>query len=157
MQSPVVPANTSGRTRAVEGGRGPLRLAALALLLGGAAPGADAPRYPADSVLLLIAPWCAPCHAELARLDTIAAAARPRAVRVFMVEDGARAAAMWRRVPDAYRWTPPDGEVRRYRTDALARAAGLPFAIATDAQGRICATRDGGMDAARVVALIRAC
>lgn len=134
-----------------------MRLAALALLLVGAAPAADTPRYPPDSVLLLIAPWCAPCHAELARLDTIAAAARPRAVRVFMVEDGARAAAMWRRVPDAYRWTPPDGEVRRYRADALARAAGLPFAIATDARGRVCAARDGGMDATRVVALTAKC
>lgn len=143
--------------RAVEGGCSPLRLAALVLALGAAAPVADTPRYPADSVLLLIAPWCAPCHAELARLDTIAAAARPRAVRVFMVEDGARAAAMWRRVPEAYRWTPPDGEVRRYRTDALGRAAGLPFAIATDARGRVCATRDGGMDATRVVALVRGC
>ncbi|WP_335308823.1 hypothetical protein [Sphingomonas phyllosphaerae] len=130
---------------------------ALTLVLGAAAPAPEAPRYPADTVLLLVAPWCAPCHAELARLDTIAAAARSRAVRVFMVEDGARAAAMWRRVPEAYRWTPPDGEVRRYRTDALARAAGLPFAIATDARGHVCATRDGGMDAVRVVALVGAC
>ncbi|MEH3124085.1 MAG: hypothetical protein PGN16_19320, partial [Sphingomonas phyllosphaerae] len=96
-------------------------------------------------------------HTELARLDAIAAAARPRAVRVFMVEDGTRAAAMWRRVPEAYRWTPPAGEVHRYRTDALARAAGLPFAIATDAHGRICATSGGGLDAARAMALVKAC
>ena len=136
-----------------------MRLAALVLVLvlGAAAPADDPPRYPPDTVLLLVAPWCAPCHAELARLDTIAAAARPRAVRVFMVEDGARAAAMWQRVPAAYRWTPPDGELRRYRTDALARTAGLPFAIATDARGRVCATRGGGLDAARVVALVREC
>lgn len=119
---------------------------------------ADAPpRYPSDTVLLLVAPWCAPCHGEIARLDTIAAAARPRAVRVFMVEDGAPARAMWRSVPDAYRWTPPAGEERRYRSDALARAAGLPFGIATDAQGRVCAMRSGGLDAARVAALVAAC
>ena len=114
-------------------------------------------RYPRDSVLLLVAPWCAPCHAELARLDAIAAAARPRAVRVFMVDDGPRAAAMWRRVPDAYRWAPLAGEERRYRSDALARTAGLPFSMATDARGQVCAMRGGGMDAARVATLVKAC
>lgn len=132
-------------------------MAALVLVLGAAAPAADAPRYPPDSVLLLVAPWCAPCHAELARLDAIAAAAWPRAVRVFMVEDGARAAAMWRRVPEAYRWTPPAGEERRYRVDALGRTAGLPFSIATNSRGQVCAGRGGGMDAARVAALVKAC
>ena len=73
-----------------------------------------------------------------------------------MVVEAARHHGL-RRVPDAYRWTPPEGEVRRYRADALARAAGLPFAIATDARGRVCATRAGGMDATRVVALVGAC
>lgn len=124
-----------------------------------ALPAAPAPdvRYPPDSVLLLVAPWCAPCHAELARLDAIAVGARPRAVRVFMVDEGPRAAAMWRGVPAGYRWTPPAGEERRYRADALARTAGLPFSLATDAHGRVCAARGGGMDAARVKVLVTGC
>ncbi len=170
MKPPFVAANTSRPPRAVEGGSGPKRtiaprfvatlaaLATLATLAALPASAAEPPlRYPPDSVLLLVAPWCAPCHAELARIDTIAAAARPRAVRVFMVEDGPRARAMWRNVPDAYRWTPPAGEEHRYRSDALARTPGLPFGIATDVRGRVCATRGGGIDAARVVALVAAC
>ncbi|KQN89813.1 hypothetical protein ASE95_16700 [Sphingomonas sp. Leaf231] len=116
-----------------------------------------APHYPPDTVLLLVAPWCAPCHAELARLDAIAAAARPHAVRVFMVADGAGARAMWQRVPEAYRWTPPDGEARRYRADAMGRTPGLPFSIATDARGRVCATHGGGLDAPRAARLVAAC
>jgi thiol-disulfide isomerase/thioredoxin len=164
MKPPFVAANTSRPARAVEGGSAPNRaiaprfVAALAALAALPASAAEPPlRYPPDSVLLLVAPWCAPCHAELARIDAIAAAARPRAVRVFMVEDGPRARAMWRDVPDSYRWTPPAGEERRYRGDALARTAGLPFGIATDARGRVCATRGGGMDAARVAALVEGC
>jgi thiol-disulfide isomerase/thioredoxin len=114
-------------------------------------------RYPAGSVLLLVAPWCAPCHAEISRLDAIAQAAKPRAVRVFMVEDGPRAQAMWRGVPAVYRWTPPANEERRYRSDAMSRAAGLPFGFVTDASGRVCAAKGGGMDAERVGLLIADC
>lgn len=152
-----MPANTSRRARAVEGAKVAVAML-LALLCAPPARAAPAEvHYPANSVLLLVAPWCAPCHAELARLDTIAAAARPRAVRVFMVDDGPRAAAMWRRVPDVYRWTPPAGEERRYRADAMARTVGLPFGMATDARGRVCATDGGGMDAARIRMLVQAC
>lgn len=154
----MVAANTSWRARAVERGwRVALSAIATIAMLAPAQAGEMAPPYPANSVLLLVAPWCAPCHGELARLGEIAAAARPRRVRVFMVEDGARARAMWARVPEGYRWTPPDGEARRFRADALGRAVGLPFSMATDARGRICAARGGGMDAARVAALVAAC
>ncbi|WP_394646662.1 hypothetical protein [uncultured Sphingomonas sp.] len=159
MVPPSVATNSPRRARAVEWKRGAARsLSLVAAVLGGgaAAPAGDL-AYPPDSVLLLVAPWCAPCHAELARLDTIAAAARPQRLRVFMVDDGAGAGAMWRRVPDGYRWTPPAGEERRYRADALARTPGLPFSLATDARGRVCAMRGGGMDAARVAALVGAC
>lgn len=114
-------------------------------------------RYPAGSVLLLVAPWCAPCHAEITRLDAIAQAAKPRTVRVFMVEDGPRAHAMWRNVPSIYRWTPPTGEERRYRADAMSLAAGLPFGFVTDASGRVCAAKGGGLDAERVGLLIAEC
>lgn len=129
---------------------------AIACAMPAAAASGDL-RYPPDSVLLLVAPWCAPCHAELARLDALATAARPKTVRVFMVDDGPRAAAMWRRVPDAYRWVPSAGEERRYRSDALSRTVGLPFGMATDARGRICAARGGGMDAVKVAALVKEC
>lgn len=113
--------------------------------------------YPADTVLLLVAPWCAPCHAELARLDTIAAAARPLAVRVLAVEDNPRARAMLARVPERQRWSPPEAEARRTRADALGRAGGLPFSLATDGAGRVCAGQGGGLDAARTAALVAKC
>lgn len=120
---------------------------------GAAEPGA----YPADTVLLLVAPWCAPCHAELARLDAIAAAARPLAVRVLAVEDNPRARAMLARVPEWQRWSPPEPDARRTRADALGRAGGLPFSLVTDAAGRVCAGQGGGLDAARTAALVAKC
>lgn len=131
---------------------------AFALASAGAAVDAESPlRYPPDTVLLLVAPWCAPCHAELARLDTIVAAAHPAAVRVVAVEDDARARAMVRGVAANHRWTPPDPDAPRYRADLLARAAGLPFSVATDAGGRICAGVAGGLNPARVAALLARC
>lgn len=118
---------------------------------------ADPPRYPPDSVVLVVAPWCAPCHAELARLDGIAAAAAPRAVRVFLAEQGPRAEAMVRGVVPDRRWRPPGDAWRHARADLMARTPGLPFSIVTDGAGAICAQTGAGLDALRVRALIARC
>jgi len=143
-----------------------LAVVLLAGILTAAADGAGAvagnvpdgaPGYPPRSVLLLVAPWCAPCHAEVARLDALAAAATPLSVRVLLVDQGARARAMVRDVPSAQRWEPPADAWRRARADLMARTPGLPFSVVTDGQGRICAATGGGLTPERVRALIRRC
>lgn len=114
-------------------------------------------RYPPDTLLLLVAPWCAPCHGELARLDAIVAAARPLTVQVVAIEDNPRARAMVGGVAPRRRWTPPEDDARRYRADLMARAAGLPFSVATDAAGHVCAGVGGGLNDARIAALLARC
>jgi len=133
-------------------------IVALAAAMLGTAAGADAPSpFPPGVVLMLVAPWCAPCHGEIARADALAAAARPHALLVMAMDDGPRARAMVRRVAPALRWEPAADTMRRARADALERAAGLPYSIATDDRGRICADRRGGLDDARVRDLVARC
>jgi thiol-disulfide isomerase/thioredoxin len=129
----------------------------LIALINGAAAAEPAPRYPERTVLLLVASWCAPCYAELARLDDIAAAARPLQVRVLLVDDGARSRAMVRGINAARRWEPKGGELSRIRADIWRRTAGLPFSVVTDSEGRICGEQSGGLDARRTLALVKRC
>ena len=137
------------------------RGAALALffiaLTNSAAAAAPAPQYPERTLLLLVASWCAPCYAELARLDEIARAARPFQVRVLLVDDGARSRAMVRGIDAARRWEPPGDEMRRVRSDIWQRTAGLPFSVVTDSKGRVCAEQNGGLDSGRTLALVKRC
>ena len=125
--------------------------------IGTAAAGELAPIYPSDTVLLLIAPWCAPCYGELARLDEIAAAAGPRAVRVMLIEDGPRATAMVRALRPEQVWTASPRQMRQARADLLERAVGLPYSIVTDARGAVCAGQGGGLDRARTALLVKRC
>ena len=129
----------------------------LTLLAGNASSTGAAPRYPRNALVLFVAPWCAPCYGELARLDDIAAAARPRQVRVLLVEEGARASAMVRTVEASRRWALPAREMRRVRADVWLRTGGLPYSVATDDEGRICAEQKGGLDPARTRQLVERC
>jgi thiol-disulfide isomerase/thioredoxin len=137
------------------------RRLATALLLGALTSGAAAAEpmllYPKNTVLLLVAPWCAPCYGELARLDDIAAAARPLQVRVLLVEDGARARAMVRGVAPSRRWEPAADQMRRVRADLWTRTRGLPYTAVTNRNGEICAEQKGGLDPARTHALVERC
>ena len=137
------------------------RGAALALcvmaLTNSAAAADPAPHYPERTLLLLVASWCAPCYAELARLDDIASAARPFHVRVLLVDDGPRSRAMVRGINAARRWEPQTDEMRRVRADVWQRTSGLPFSVVTDSKGRICAEQSGGLDTARTLALVKRC
>jgi thiol-disulfide isomerase/thioredoxin len=137
------------------------RRLATAFLLGALASGAEAAEpillYPKNTLLLLVAPWCAPCYGELARLDDIAAAARPLQVRVLLVDDGIRARAMVRGVPSSHRWEPAADEMRRVRADLWTRTRGLPYTVVTDRHGKICAEQKGGLDPARTRALVERC
>ena len=129
----------------------PLRwLRALAALsLTAWAPPAGPPR----TIILFVADWCAPCHAEVERLPEIVAAARPWRVLVAQ-GDAAPDDRLLARVPADRRWTPPDGAARRA---FLSATAGLPYAVALDAAGRICADTRRGLDGARAALLVTAC
>jgi thiol-disulfide isomerase/thioredoxin len=115
------------------------------------------PDYPANSVLLFVAAWCAPCRAELKRLDEIATAARPKAVRVVSFDNTERTEAMLRGIPLERMWR-PTALTRKVMIDDLeTRTAGLPFALATDERGQPCGESRRGLDAARTRALIADC
>jgi len=123
----------------------------------GAGAAAPASPLPSDTVLLLVAPWCAPCYGELARIEALSVAARPRALQVMLMDDGARARAMVRRVPPALRWEPEPATLREARAMVAERSAGLPYSVATDDTGRICAEQHGGLDPDRVRSLGARC
>ncbi len=142
-----------------------LRAIPLVILLSAAAPPTSAPaaprvgeqHYPPRTIIMLVAAWCAPCRGELARLDEIAAAAGGRPIEVLAIDDSAATQRMLRLVDPARVWRPDVAERARLRAALLARTAGLPYAVATDAHGVICADTDGGLDAARTIALVRRC
>jgi hypothetical protein len=129
----------------------------VAAIAGAAEPPPTAVALPPNTLLLLVAPWCAPCWSELARLDGLAAAAAPLNLRVLAMEDGPRARAMVADLPAPRRWAPAPTDRNVVRAALWARTPGLPFTVATDARGRICAERGGGLDPARARALARSC
>lgn len=119
-------------------------------------PVRDDPRLPPRSVIVLVASWCAPCRGELARLDTIAPAIGGRTLRVLAIDDSAATARMLRVIDPARVWR-PDAGVDHVRALLLARTAGLPFSVVTDARGAVCAQGNGGLDAHRAAALVQHC
>lgn len=131
-----------------------LRLA-LPLVAGGAAPAE--PAYPPRAVVLFVADWCAPCHAEVARLPEIAAAAGAWTVLVADGDAPARPGRLARGVKAERRWTPDPATAAAIRRDLFADIAGLPYAVAFDAAGRRCADTRRGLDAARTRALLERC
>jgi hypothetical protein len=130
---------------------------ATAAMLGAAEQPPPPLKLPPNTLLLLVAPWCAPCWSELARLEELAAAAAPMDARVLSMEDGPRARAMIAELPARRRWAPAANERDAVRATLWARTPGLPFSVATDGRGRICAERGGGLDLAGARALVRSC
>lgn len=118
-------------------------------------PTADPP--PRETVLLFVASWCAPCHAELARLDALSVAARPYAVRVVGYDDTPATRQMLARVAPAQRWQPEPSARGTAIAALFAGSAGLPFSAAVDAQGRRCATHRGGLTATAVREMAARC
>ncbi len=133
-----------------------VRAAGVSLLIG-AAPSPAGERYPPRSVLLFVASWCAPCHAEIGRIDAIATAAVPYRVLVVPIDAGRATDAMMRRVPVGQRWTPGAVRIAEIRADLFGDTAGLPFSVAIDRDGRRCATTRGGLGPARVAVMVAAC
>lgn len=128
----------------------------ICLLFAGAAPAVEPP-WPSDAVVLVIAGWCAPCHREVTQLDAIAAAAGGRRVQVIGIDQSPGTRALLARVPAARRWLPSPAERSALREAVYAASAGLPYAVATDRRGRVCADARLGLDAARTRALVAQC
>ena len=137
------------------------RIVRLGMILAGLAmapaSSAQAERYPPNSILLFVASWCAPCHAELARLPAITRGARPYAVLVVAYDDSAGTRAMVRGVPPAQHWRPGAELRRRMTRELLAETAGLPFSVAIDGEGRVCGSARKGLDGATAQALVAGC
>ncbi|WP_211275769.1 TlpA family protein disulfide reductase [Sphingomonas mucosissima] len=122
-----------------------------------AAQAGPAGPYPPNTVLLLVASWCAPCHAELAQLEAISKAASPFAVRVMLVDDSRHSRRMVAAIPPQRQWAPDPSAMTAARKDLLARTPGLPYAVAIGAGGQPCADHRGGIDPQRVKSLVAQC
>lgn len=122
-----------------------------------AAQAGSAGPYPANTVLLLVASWCAPCHSELAQLEAIARAAWPFAIRVMLVDDSRHGRRMVAALAPHRQWAPDPSAMAAARKDLLARTPGLPYAVAIGPGGQPCADHRGGIDPARVKTLIARC
>lgn len=134
-----------------------LLCAALSAALPVPLPAQATVELPPRTILLFVAEWCAPCHAEVARLDEIAAAARPFRVLVVSLDEDRAAARMLREVDPDRRWRPGRAALAGARERLLANVPGLPYSVAVDADGRVCGDSRRGMDAGRTRALMRAC
>ncbi len=127
-----------------------LSLPLAALLLGAT----EAPEAgPKESILLMVASWCAPCHAELRRLGEISGAAAPWSVRVVPHDDDWATMAMMEGVPKGQRLMADRATIEQW----TGQTRGLPFSVAVDADGKVCGRVRGGLDGAKARALILAC
>lgn len=132
-------------------------MAALLLAAAPAPVGAAAPTYPARTILLFVASWCAPCHGEIAALPRLTEAAGPWRVLVVPIDRGRATAAMVQGVPVAQRWAPDAVQMAAMREDLFGGTAGLPFSVAVGGDGRPCGVHRGVLRAERVVALRAGC
>lgn len=136
---------------------GSMKWLGISLLLLAPPAAAQADRYPPQSVLLFVASWCAPCHAELARLPSITQAAKPFRVLVVPFDDTQATRSMLEAAPAPQRWH-PDRAMRRQLAKAVSvETSGLPFSMVTDRNGRACATARQGIDAAAATAMVARC
>lgn len=128
-----------------------------ALLLAAGSAGATPTAYPARTILLFVASWCAPCHGEIAALPRLREAAVPWRVLVVPIDRGRATAAMMAGVPVAERWVPDAAAMAAMRAELFGGTAGLPFSVAIGGDGRPCGVHRGVLSAARVAALRAGC
>lgn len=111
---------------------------ALALAGGGVAAREESDP-PANAIVLFVASWCAPCHAELRALPEIAAAAAPMRVFVAPVDNMRATARMMARVPADRQWRMPPAVATAAMRRLAGGAPGLPTSVAVDPAGKVCA------------------
>lgn len=128
-------------------------LSALALLAA-PAPAAEEPEWPADAVLLFVAGWCAPCHAELKEVAALGEAAQPRRLLVVPADRSRATAAMVAPLAEGLVWRDA-AAVRRIGSGAF--GAGLPVTLVTDARGAVCAEHRRVLRPADLATLVARC
>lgn len=121
------------------------------------AAASDPVAYPPETVLLFVAAWCAPCHGELAHLAEIRDGARPYRVLVVPFDDSRATMAMLQGVPATARLLPDRKAQRRMAAMVATESPGLPFSVAIDGQGHVCATQAEALTASTARALVARC
>jgi hypothetical protein len=131
----------------------------IALLGGAVLCGASTDgRDPGPQTLtLFVASWCAPCRAELARLDEITRAAAPRKVRVIAIDDRAATVRMLAGVPSGQRLSMSPKVASGLMRRLAGNAPGLPLSVMTDTAGRPCAVHRRPLTADEVATMTLRC
>ena len=112
---------------------------------------------PKPSIVMFWAAWCAPCRAEISAWPELQRAAGSLPIHIVTLDTPIeRSHALLKALPVE--------RVHHGQSSSLSmlaawsdRASGLPFAVALDAQGRICASQNGGLTVVRVAAMRRSC
>lgn len=130
------------------------RIAPVILLLTAAAsaPAPTSPAAlaePAGRIILFGATWCAPCRAERAEAQALAAAAAPWQVTLAWIDRPITAPAGLDTL------TP--GQAERLARQYGGEGFGLPFAVAVDATGHACGLYRGPLRAAAMPVLLAGC
>jgi thiol-disulfide isomerase/thioredoxin len=109
------------------------------------------------SIILFWAAWCAPCRAEISAWPELQRAADPLPVHVVVLDTSVEKSTALLKALPANRVHNNRASSFSMLTAWADRASGLPFAVAIDASGHICASQNGGLTAERVVAMRRRC
>lgn len=130
-------------------------LGSLLVLALAAAPGRALP-VDGPAIVMLWAPWCAPCREEVRRYPELSAAAAPVPVYVVALDTPIGRRALLRSIPRErllFETRPSIAVLPHWSPDT----AGLPTTFAVDARNRRCASVGRSLNVERLVALIKAC
>ncbi len=112
---------------------------------------------PLPSVVMFWAAWCAPCRAEVAAWPELQHAAGPLPIHVIALDTPKELATALLKSLPTNRVHFGRGTSYSMLSALPNRAAGLPFAMVLDSQGRICASQNGGLTVKRLATMRRRC